>query len=151
MITGKTILDYIEELAGHPLYKDEGPRFGNITRSISGITVCWMASPEAILSAVEKKHNFIICHEALTFPYPAFSEEKERQYLSWPTNTQRLTLLGKNDICLCRAHFSLDEVFLYKSFIKQIGIEEVKAAGKGSVFEKIYKRGYLLDSSTYNR
>jgi len=139
MITGKTIISYIEKLAGHSLYQDEGPQFGDITKQISGITVCWMACPQAITSTAEKKHNFIICHESLTYPYPTFTEEKERQYLSWPTNTQRLSLLGKNDICLCRIHFSLDELFIYDNFIKQIELKEIQAAGTKSVFEKIYK------------
>ena len=95
MTCPQNIIQIIETHTGHPLNPDEGLRLGPLRQPITGITVCWMATPEAIRAAARKKHNVIISHEALTYPYPGFAQMQEREYLAWPTNQQRLKLLTR--------------------------------------------------------
>lgn len=131
MMTVKDVIKKVETKAGHSLQIDEGMRFGGVNDKVKGITVCWMATPEAINSAAEKGHSLILCHEALTFPLPALTQTTERQYLSWPVNRQRLDLLAKNNIAVCRMHGTIDELFIYDAFCEMVGATEIKAQQPG--------------------
>jgi len=139
MTTLQDIIDYVEQLAGHPLREDEGPRFGDTRATVTGVTVCWMVTPQAISAAAERGHNLIICHEALTYPYPGIREMRERPYLAWPTNAQRLCLLAKHQMVVCRMHGTLDELFVYKAFCNQIGATDTLAEIPGHALAKIFR------------
>ena len=131
------IINIVESNSGHRLREDEGLKFGDPRADITGITVCWTASPEAIRSAAQHGHNVIICHEELTQPYPNFGSFVQRQYLGWPTNSQRLALLGKNGISALRIHGTLDELYICKAFCDQIGCTEIIAQDKNDIFCKL--------------
>ena len=144
MVTQRDLINYVESLAGHSLREDEGPRFGLVQQEVTGVTVCWIASPEAIKAAAAAGHNLIICHEALTFPYPSFSSGGESPWLAWDTNVQRLSLLGANGIAACRMHGTLDELFIYEAFAEQLGLTDIVA--RGDVY---YERVYSIDPMRY--
>ncbi|MFH1613743.1 MAG: Nif3-like dinuclear metal center hexameric protein [Planctomycetota bacterium] len=139
MVILSDIIRYIENKAGHKLYEDEGIKFGEVRKNtVKGITICWTVSPDAIRWAAERGHNIILCHEALTQPYPSFEKSKQRKYLAWPTNMQRIDLLVKNNITVCRVHFTMDELYIYKAFCEQIGAAKIIAENEESAFAKIY-------------
>ena len=87
MTTARELIAYVEEKAGHGLHGDEGILFGDAEWEVRGVTVCWMATVEAIQQAGEKGHELIICHEALRYPYPGFDKRiSEEEWLWWPIN-----------------------------------------------------------------
>jgi len=137
MAMQRDIIEYVEDLAGHKLNDDEGPLWGEVQQEVRGVTVCWMADPNAIAAAGQKGHNLIITHEALTYPYPGMTKDEQRHYLAWNINGQRLGLLSKYDIAVCRMHGTLDELFIFDAFAEQLGLQKVVAQA-GRYCDKIF-------------
>lgn len=128
MAAAEDILHFVQQRTGHTIRADEGITFNRQRRSLSGVTVTWTADPDTIAAAAAAGHNCIVHHEALTHPYPAFTSGQERHYLSWQTNTQRLSLLAKHDLTAIRLHGSLDEAYIFNDFATQLGLTEPVAA-----------------------
>ena len=67
-----------------PLNREEGVRYGKLAGEVTGICVCWMATPQAIKFAQGKGANFIVCHEDLFLPLgKAEGSETGTDFLSW--------------------------------------------------------------------
>jgi putative NIF3 family GTP cyclohydrolase 1 type 2 len=120
----KDILQFVECKTGHQIHPDEDITFGARTANLTGVTVAWTVNPDTIAAAAAKGHNCIVHHEALTYPYPAFTSGKERHYLSWPINVQRLSLLARHDMTSIRLHGSLDELYIFDAFARQLRLQE---------------------------
>ncbi len=118
----KDIIEFVESRTAHRLNDDEGITFGSRVAELSGVSVTWTVNPDTIAAAAAAGHNCIVHHEALTYPYPAFTAERERHYLSWPTNAQRLTLLARHGLTSIRLHGSLDELYIFDAFAEQLGL-----------------------------
>src|SRR4051812_22057134 len=105
-MTASQLLAKVSELFSAPLNGDEGFRFGNPLAQVRGILMCWMCDPHAIAAAVKASANVIICHEALYFPYDVVDGAqfggRAPDFLSWPTNLQRVRLLVENDLTVIR-------------------------------------------------
>ena len=54
MTTVRDIIAYVESLSGHPLNRDEGVHHGSIDAEVTSVSLCWMATSEAIEEAGAK-------------------------------------------------------------------------------------------------
>lgn len=133
------VIGFVESRNGHAIAEDEGITFGPRQAELKGVTVAWMVNPESVAATVRAGHNCLVHHEALTYPYPTFTEGRERHYLSWHTNAQRLGLLAKNEIVAIRLHEGLDELCIFDAFIRQLGLgNPVAAAERGDYSHKVF-------------
>src|SRR4051812_21678917 len=115
------IHSWLGENSGHKLHPDENAMFGGVTREINGATVCWMPSPENMRLAAAAGHELLIHHEALLYPYP-FEHIQPLNAIHWFTNTQRLTTLGQTNLIATRLHTTIDELWIFEAFSKQLGL-----------------------------
>jgi len=139
--TVNDIITYIERLAGHPLNRDEGIQHG-ADRPITGVTVCWMASPEAIRAAGTPvtgapATGLLIGHESLYYPYDVIhNPNPPAGWEGWQVNRQRRDLLTEFDLTFLRAHGSLDEICIFEDFGARLGLNApVFADGLVKVYE----------------
>ena len=116
------IKEYLLRRCNRPLGKEEGILFGDPYIEIRNILVTWMATLDAIEEAIRKECNFILCHEALFYPYVV--PEGLGDVLSWRTNRKRLELLAKNGITVFRAHGLLDYLLITEYFGKTCNLGE---------------------------
>jgi putative NIF3 family GTP cyclohydrolase 1 type 2 len=137
MTTIQDIVAFVESLTGHPLAREERLFLGTPEREVSGATVCWMATPEAIHAAGTKGHDLLIGHESLYYPYDAPDADRlPADWESWPTNRQRRELLSAYDLTFLRLHGSADEVCIFDDFARVLGFgKPVVAEGLTKVFE----------------
>lgn len=118
------LVAFLTDFAG-PFNTDEGMRFGNIKSDITGICVCWMATPEAINFTKENNANFIICHEDLFHPYGILEgNSRASDFLCWDVNFRRVELLSKYSITVMRMHGSLDKKYILNAFARQLGLTQ---------------------------
>jgi len=129
MPTPRDIYAWLEQLKGSALNADEGAMFGDPSREITGVTVCWMPSPENIRRCADNKHELLIHHEAMLYPYP-FEHQQPLNALHWYTNTQRLESLGCANITATRLHGTIDQLWIFQAFAEQLGLSRVAAAGR---------------------
>ena len=137
MTTIDAIISYVESLSGHPLNRDEGVQHGSADRTISGVTVCWMATPEAIRATGSRGHDLLVGHESLYYPYDVInSPNPPASWEGWPVNRQRRELLTQHDLTFLRVHGSLDEICIFDDFVARLGLAtSVYADGLVKVFE----------------
>lgn len=114
--------------------------FGDRTRLLSRVVVCWMATADAIEHAAELQADAIICHETLFFPYQT---GWDAEAISWPANARRARLLARHDIACLRLHQSADELKVYESFAARLGLTEPIRGSEGFV------RAYHIDTLSY--
>ena len=123
MVTITQITNYVSELTGHPLNRDEGVHHGSIDDPVNGVTVCWMATPDALRFAGEQGHSLLIGHESLYYPYDVVNQENPPDgWQNWPTNRQRRELLERYNLTFLRLHGSVDEICILDDFAEQIGM-----------------------------
>ena len=123
------IIGFVESATGHAISGDEAITFGSRSAELTGVTVAWTVNCDTVSAAAEAGHNCIVHHEALTLPYPGIGHTVERHYLSWPTNTQRLSALGRAGMTAMRLHGSLDELYIFDEFARQLGLCDVIQCG----------------------
>ena len=117
------VIKAIEGLSGHRLNSEEGLFHGSMDSEVKGVTVCWMASPDAIESAGKKGDGLIIAHESLYFPYELGDSRKHTpDWPEWKTNKQRKYLLEKYNINLIRIHSSADKFNILDDFAAKLGL-----------------------------
>jgi len=135
--TPQDILRYVERRTGHAMNADEGVSFGPADVALTGATVAWAPSPEAIEAAARAGHNCLVHHENLTWPYPGIPSRCEPAELAWASNARRLDLLRRHGLTAVRVHGSADELTIFGAFIDQLGLREAKAGSGYSrkVFE----------------
>src|SRR5437762_640897 len=129
MTTVRDIHRWLEDKVGRALNKDEGVMFGDPNRKLSGVSVCWMPSPENMELAGAVGHELLIHHEALLYPYP-FEHQQPLEAMHWYTNSQRLTVLGETGLGASRLHGTIDELWIFEDFAQQMGLKKVIAKGK---------------------
>jgi putative NIF3 family GTP cyclohydrolase 1 type 2 len=124
-------------MTGHSLNGDEGVHHGPADREISGVTVCWMASPAAIDAAGRQGHQLLIGHESLYYPYNVvISEDPPPGWQDWQTNRQRREGLEKWGLTFLRVHGSADEISIFDDFAERLGLgDPAYAEGFVKVFE----------------
>ena len=137
MTTISNLIAYVERLTDHPLNNDERLFNGDRDRRINGVTVCWMASPDAIRAAGEAGHELLIGHESLFFPYNAPKAPNLPQgWETWRTNRQRSELLEAYGSTFLRVHGSADEICIFDDFADLLELgEPVVAEGFVKIFE----------------
>jgi putative NIF3 family GTP cyclohydrolase 1 type 2 len=117
------IIRHIESLAGHRLNKDEGVHHGEAQVEITGATVAWMATPDAIEAAGSRGHQVLICHESLYFPYDVLiATQPPADWKSWKVNRQRRDLLDSHRLACLRVHACADEISIFDTFADQLGL-----------------------------
>jgi len=124
MPTVSDIIRFIELHSGHPLNRDEGIQhrpdgslLSNGDAEISGVTVAWMATPDALRFAAGKGHDLFIGHESLYYPYDVINAKNPPAgWQGWKVNRQRRELLDAGGLTFLRAHGSLDDICIFDDF-----------------------------------
>lgn len=125
MKTISDIIGTVEKISGHSLNSDEGVHHGMPDKPINALTICWMATPQAICFAGDAGHDLLICHESLYYPYDVVnSPNKPIGWESWQVNRQRKELLEKHNLSCLRIHGSADEICIFDTFAKDLGFGE---------------------------
>ncbi len=123
MTTTRDIAGHVETLAGHELHKDEGLHHGDINSAVTGVTVAWMACPDAIHAAGQRGHQLLIVHESLYYPYDVVnSTSPPADWQSWRVNRQRRELLDQYGLSCLRIHGSADEICILDTFAELLGL-----------------------------
>ncbi|NLF32064.1 MAG: hypothetical protein GX591_14400 [Planctomycetes bacterium] len=120
MTTPLDILAAARKRSGEPLRSDEGVSFGPAEAELTGVSVAWTASPQAIEAAARAGHNCLVHHENLTWPYPGIASRHEPSELAWPTNARRLELLKRHGMTAVRLHDTADKLCVYRAFADQL-------------------------------
>ncbi len=102
---------------------DEGFRWGDPEVEVSGVTVAFMPTVEAIERCAAEGCNLLIAHELLQMPYPWRAGGLE-QHLSWRVNRNRIGLLARHGITLYRAHGQLDAFCIHDAFQELLGLSD---------------------------
>ncbi|MGC9348120.1 MAG: Nif3-like dinuclear metal center hexameric protein [Anaerolineae bacterium] len=137
MTTVKDIIRYVEGLAGHRLNADETVGHGTADRTVTGVTVCWMATPEAIRACAEQGHELLIGHESLYYPYNAPNAANLPDgWERWPVNRQRRELLSEHVLTFLRIHGSADEIAIFDAFAEMLELgQPIVEEGLVKVYE----------------
>ena len=140
----KDIHDWLCDEAGHPLHGDEGTTFGDPSRPVTSVGVCWVAGPEQIGAAAERGCDLLVHHESLLYPYPSDGKYPHGA-LAWPTNRQRIEALTRSRMLTTRLHGTLDELYIYDRFAQSLGLTRVAAEGGRC------RRVFEIDPTPYAR
>lgn len=137
MITVHDIIRQVETLAGHKLNGDEGVHHGSADAPLRGATVAWMATPDAIEAARQRRHELLIVHECLHYPYDVLRmPSPPPRWETWKVNRQRRELLDLHRLICLRIHGSADEICIFDKFAETLGLgKPVSADGLAKVFE----------------
>ncbi len=137
MATAKDIIRKIEEWSGHKLNKDEGIHHGKDDVPLTGVTVSWMATPNAINAAGKKKDQLLIVHESLYYPYDVInSENPPAGWKKWLVNRNRREILEKHNLSCLRIHGSADDICILDDFATLLGLgKPVVSEGSLKVYE----------------
>ncbi|MEM7535906.1 MAG: Nif3-like dinuclear metal center hexameric protein [Chloroflexota bacterium] len=124
--TAKDIIHYTEELSDHPINHDEGIQVGTIDTPINHVTVCWMATAEAIKTAGENGSDLLIAHESLYYPYNVLQmENPPDDWEAWHVNCQRSDLIEQYNLTVMRLHGSVDDICILDDFAEQLGLHNL--------------------------
>jgi len=138
MTTISDIIRHVEKLAKHKLNRDEGVHHGNADRPVDGVTVSWMASPDAIEAAGKNGHQLLIVHESLYYPYDVvIMPNPPADWKSWKVNRQRRELLEKHGLTCLRIHGCADDICFLDVFAELLGLG--KPIVEVNTFVKIYE------------
>jgi len=119
----KDLIRFAERRKGGSLNGDEGVLHGSVNPRAKGVTLCWMATPDAILSAGKHGHNVLIGHESLYYPYNIVRKgEGPEGCWDWPLNQRRRALLDKYGLTFLRLHGSVDDICILDDFATMLGL-----------------------------
>ena len=131
----------ISKTASQKLGGDEGIHFGPAEREIRGMTVAWMATPEAIQAAGESGHQLLVVHESLFQPYDVIhSAHPPDNWESWPVNAVKRELLEHYKLTVVRLHLSVDELFILDRFSELL---ELGPPVHEDGLVKVYERDFM--------
>ena len=137
MSTIADITKHVESLTRHRLNRDEGIHHGPADRTVRGVTLSWMASPDAIQAAGDNGHQLLISHESLYYPYDVVVlAEQPAGWREWPANRQRRQMLDEYGLSFLRLHNSVDEICIWEAFTALLGLGEPVVS---DVLVKIYE------------
>lgn len=141
----KQIVQLIHEASGIA-GSEEFCCFGNAMRPVNSVLVCWMATSEAIQHAIEIEADLIICHEAFFLPYLVELNGGSGDFLSYPANYRRTSVLAKHGIAIARIHPSMDKITILDRFADQLKL------GKPVADDGCWARMYDFDKPvTFSR
>lgn len=131
------IIDYVESRTGHRLNSDEGVLHRDSELFVTGVTVAWMATPDAIQATGESGHELLIAHESLYYPYNVPKiDNPPADWEEWKVNRQRSSLLEQYSLALLRLHGSVDEICIFDTFAETLELgEAVFVDGLVKVYE----------------
>jgi len=137
MVKINDIIKYVESLSGHSLRADEGMQRGREDVQVQKVTVCWMASKNALENAGKIGSDLVIAHECLYHPYNIVQpKDSPGDWRKWLTNRQRTNLLKKYNLNFVRIHGSLDEICIFDDFAAMLELgEAVEAEGLVKVYQ----------------
>ena len=123
MVMIKDIEKMVERMTGNPLGGDEGVHYGVADKEVSKMTVCWMATPDAIRHSGERGDDLILCHESLYQPYGAnYKKDVVPGWEKWRVNVQRDELLDEYGLSCMRIHGSADRICIFDVFAEDLGL-----------------------------
>jgi len=126
-------VDYVQRLKGGSLNQDEGVLFGNAQAEVRGVLCTWMATVDALKTAVRERCNLVLCHEA--FYFPSYGANFQPQHMSWTVNRNRMRVATEGDLVVMRVHGSLDLICVYDDFAAALGLENpTRGTGWNKVF-----------------
>lgn len=139
------ILDFVAKKFEISLkdFPDGGFITGNGNDEVRGVLVTWLATADALCTAVEKGMNLVVCHETFYWAereeiWPYREAGPYRKPLAWtqhPNNVLRETA-EKNGLTVLQIHYGLDRAYIFDEFFRKLGITEVVS---GSIYEKVYR------------
>lgn len=139
------VLDFLAEQFEVPVkdFPDGGFILGGGDDEVRGALVTWMATPEALQTAVDNGLNLVICHEAFfwyereeIWPYrEAGSFRKAHDWKQHPDHRLR-EIAVKHKLTILQIHYALDRAYIFEDFFARLGIREVVSGG---IYEKLYK------------
>ena len=137
MTTIQDIISHVESLTGHPINRDEGVHFGPSERDVTGATVAWMATPDAIRAAGGPATN---CSSATRASFTRMMSSMLTVLRPagkiWQVNAQRSRLLTEYGLTHLRLHGSVDETCIFDDFAALLGLgDPVYVDGFVKVFE----------------
>jgi len=117
-----------------PLGGEEGFRLGDPDLEVTGMLVTWMATRDAIRSAVDSGCNLVICHEDPFFPYSGSGALETS--ITWRVNRERIIPCVQRGISIFRAHSSLDRLCIVDEFARAAGLRssEFREQGLARIF-----------------
>lgn len=129
-VTVRNIIRYLETATGHSLNRDEGVHHGSPGSTVTGVTVCWMATPTAIASAGMRGDDLLIGHESLYYPYNVvILDDQPDGWENWQVNRQRRVALETNGLTFIRLHGSVDEICIFDEFVKLLDLGKPACVG----------------------
>ncbi|MBD3240138.1 MAG: hypothetical protein GF331_06095 [Chitinivibrionales bacterium] len=137
MTTPNDIIKWVEEIKGWAIHKEEGIHHGSGDIEISGVTVCWKATPGAIAEAGERGDNLIIGHESLHYPYYFdFDPQRTPGWEGWEINTRRMARLDSHNQTYLRLHSSIDGLYIATDMAEWLELgEPIEAENDKRVWE----------------
>ena len=138
------VADKIEMKA--ELLPDGGFFHGSKNDDVHGILITWMATCEALKTALDQKLSLVICHETPFFDelaqhhsyrWTAEPDEKPSEAPNHP-NQKRKDILKKagTSLTLLQIHYGLDRLCIFKEFADAI---ELGPAVAGGAYETIFE------------
>ena len=126
MTTISDIVNFVQTKTGHKLNRDEGIQYGKMdTCALKDVTVAWMATPGAIHSAGKARHELLIAHESVYFPYDVINaEDAPYNWREWIVNMQRISLFKQYNLSCLRLHGSVDEICIFDTFASLLDLGE---------------------------
>ncbi len=120
-MTISDIIKYVEDLSGFDLDAEDGVQHGSADREITGLTLCWTATPEAIRAASAAGHELVFAHESLDFAFrnPARSRTAPE---AWKATRIRHELLDELGLTFLRVHSPLDHLCIHDDFALTLGL-----------------------------
>ncbi len=132
MATANDIIRWVEELQGWPIHHEEGIHHGSGEAEITGVTVCWKASPGAIEAAGKRGDNLIVGHESLHYPYYFdFDPDRTPGWQEWTINTRRMAALDTHNLTYLRLHSSIDGMCIATDMAAWLELGEPVKDAKG--------------------
>ena len=144
MTTIQAIIHFVETTSDHPINRDEGVQHNPNTGAIRRVTVCWMATPQAIAAAGRRGDELLIGHESLYYPYDVINQvQQPADWQEWPTNRQRRMLLDEHNLTFLRLHGSIDDICILTDFADQLELGQ-------PVFQDNLVRVYEIEPCTFD-
>ena len=132
MTTPNDIITWVEKTKGWAIHHEEGIHHGSGDAALTGVSVCWKASPGAIEAAGKRGDNLIVGHESLHYPYYFdFDPKRTPGWQEWEINTRRMAALDKYHLTYLRLHSSIDGMYIADDMAAWLDLGEPVADATG--------------------
>ena len=129
----KDVIKWVEATTKSALHAEEGVHHGPDDVDVTGITVCWKASPGAIAEAGARGDGLLRGHESLHYPYYFdFDPDRTPGWSQWGINQRRTAALDMHGQTYLRLHASIDRLCVAADMAKWLQLGEPADDGKDS-------------------